>query len=157
MTKTGSTSRLAPVGAALALIALGVQGSARGSAGAAAAEPPAVQVLTTGMSPREGRAFLGVAIATLEDGARLSRSVTPTCTRGRVRVGSSRAVRVPVDVSRIPRSPREGGSIRSVTTCAWRLPRRVRGGLLTASVVVRYVNLDGTTAQTGQTVEWRVR
>jgi hypothetical protein len=143
---------------ALGVATLGVPGSAGAVGDAAAAEPHAVQVLSARTSPRAGRAFLGVAVATLEEGARLYRSVTPTCTRGRIRVGPNRTLGVPVAIARLPRSPDEGGRVRAVTTCMWRLPRGVRGRTLSASVVVRYVNLDGTSGgESGQTVEWEVR
>lgn len=141
----------------LGLLALGVAGSERAVDEADAAGPPAVQVLTAQTRPRAGGHFLGVAVATLEEGARLSRMVTPTCTRGRIRIGPDRTIAVPVAVDRLPRNPDVGGSVRMVTTCTWQVPRGVRKRTLTASVVVVYVNLDGSTGQSGETVEWEVR
>lgn len=157
MTRTGSTNGVALIAAvAVGLTALGASGT-EGAVADDSAEPRAVQVLTARTAPRAGQPFPGVAVATLEEGARLYRSVTPVCTRGRTRVGANRTLSVPVGMARLPRNPQEGGSIRSLTTCTWDVPRGVRGRTLAASVVVRIVNLDGTTAQSGQTVEWNVR
>lgn len=142
---------------ALGLVALGVAGSEEGVKEADAAGPPAVQVLSAQTRPRAGRPFLGVAVATLEAGARLSRLVTPTCTSGRIRSGPGQTVAVPVAVDRLPRNPDVGGSVRSVTTCTWQVPRGVRHRTLSASVVVSYVELDGSTGRTGEAVEWEVR
>ena len=141
----------------LGLVALGVAGSEEAVSEADAAGPPAVQVLTAQTRPRAGRPFLGVAVATLDAGAHPSRRVTPTCTSGRIRVGPHRTVAVPVAVDRLPRNPDVGGSVRSITVCTWQVPRGARQRTLPASVVVAYVHLDGSTGQTGETVEWEVR
>ena len=158
MTKTKSLSGLGLIAvAAVVLGALGIAGSWGVVADAGAAEPRALQVLIARASPRAGQPFLGVAVATLEEGVRLYRSVSPVCTPGRIRVGRNRTLSVPVAITGLPRNPDEGGSIRSVTTCTWRVPGGVASRTLTASVVVRIVNLDGTPARSGQTVEWKVR
>jgi hypothetical protein len=158
MTTKASRIKIALIAAVtVGLTALGASGPWNGVVDADAAEPRAVQVLAARTAPRAGQTFLGVAVATLEEGARLYRSVTPVCTRGRIRVGPNRTLSVPVDIARLPHNPQEGGSVRSVTTCTWHVPPVVRGRTLAASVVVRIVNLDGTTARSGQTVEWSVR
>jgi hypothetical protein len=134
---------------------------ARGADGAIdpadAAEPQPFEVLTSRPSPRAGSHFIGVAVATLEEGARLYRSVTPWCTAGRIRVGSSMELSLPVRISRLPRNPQAGGSVRSVTTCSWHVPRSARGKGLAAQAVIDLVNTDGSSGRSSQTVEWVVR
>jgi hypothetical protein len=148
----------APLFAAMAAAALSTVVATHGSAGAAqVAEPAAFQVLTSAASPRVGRSFVGVAIATLEEGARLYRAVESGCKAGRIRVRSGKTLLVPVVLGRLPRNPQEGGGVRAVVTCSWRVPDEVRGRSLVSYVVTRLVNPDGTSSQESQTVEWVIR
>lgn len=139
------------------LVVRGAAGTVEAARAATAAEPRALQVLAASSRPRAGRDFAGVAVVTLEEGARLYKVVRSWCTSARIRMGPSRTVSVPVRIARLVRDPDEGGPAREVTTCTWQVPAGVRGKRMVANVIDRLVAMDGTGSLGSQTVEWVVR
>ena len=146
--------KLAVASACAVALASAVAGGLASSA--PASEPASVQILDSVAPPHAGRRFTGVAVAVLEEGARLYRAVSPTCPRGEIRPPRGRR-RVPVDVLRVRRDADGGGSVRSITICTWRIPRGVRGKTFRATVVIARVGRDGTTSREGHAFEWIVR
>jgi hypothetical protein len=125
---------------------------------ATGAEPHAYQVLTEATVPRAGSAFTGAALTVFHQ-ERLAngyRSVTLGCTRGTAKL-SGRTVGVPVRVVTIRWDPDQGGSVESVSTCTWSLPRGLAGKRLTAGYTVTAVNADGTKGMESERLAWTVR